>query len=170
MKEFKVIEKDVFNKMSRNEKRVHLAKDVLLRIKSEHLYLSKGEFFSNKYEMTHSKLKSFINTQQCIVCAKGAIFCSYVGIVNEIEYVPNQRVDNWKKDLDPLLKIFTRFELDLFETLYENIMYSWCKSRRTIFNILEYYQENTALSNLERIIDLMENIIENEGELIIDLD
>lgn len=160
----KLIKAADFNKLTNAQKRVAIARDVLARINAKLIKPKDGIFFSNKYDIEDGKttVKTFVNKTQCSVCAKGALFCSWVGNFNNFD-----KEDLWhvneelgEKFPEELLNIFGRVMLDSIEYNFEGCHYDWiCKEAVALGSKYGYCH------NLEAI---MENIIDNNGEFVID--
>jgi wyosine [tRNA(Phe)-imidazoG37] synthetase (radical SAM superfamily) len=117
-----------FFNSSKPEKRVRIAKDVLKRIEFDNLVPTTGHYIMTQTIIDiHNKnpllsLKDIINSDiSCEVCAKGAMFCAYIGRVNDF---PAYNVTNWNNRLGnklnyKILEIFTPKQLALIETAFE---------------------------------------------------
>jgi len=162
-----LINKTEFNKLSAAQKRVAIAKDVLLRIKKKNIKQYQGDFFLNKEDIFEEldekdSIQDAINSSQCEVCAKGALVCSWVGNFNKVkkEDIESFEVNLVFEDAAPkgLVKLFGRDMLDSIEYNFEGEDYAW-----TSHNALRKGYNKKYNNNLRAI---MQNIIENEGKFI----
>jgi len=168
----KLIDKKEFDKLSKLEKRVAICKDVLLRIENKKIKSITGNFWgkSNRYNILDNlledvNLQNKINENTCEVCAKGAIFTSWVGNFNEIKEIPSSNIHFWNNDLDELKSIFGHELLDLIEVCFEQTeQYYKCYETDINFDsYIDYFRQYEDLN--KRLIAIMKNIISNKGEL-----
>jgi hypothetical protein len=159
------INKEEFDKLPKNEKIVVICKDVLARLDAELIIPQSGSFwddFSDIQEVFDSPKECF-NEKPCEVCAKGAIFSSWVGNFNNIDWTEAVGVtENVKTMPRDLVKIFGKTLLDKIEVAFEGRKY-----RRTPSVSLKYaflYDDKSYKESLQAI---MENIIENNGDFVI---
>jgi hypothetical protein len=76
-----------FIKMNKARRRVFLAKDVILQLELQHYRPGMGYMHVTDHGgECEVSAKDVINDNTCHVCAKGALVCSYVRHVNNIEY------------------------------------------------------------------------------------
>jgi hypothetical protein len=163
MKFTPTLDKEEFDKLSRAQQRVAIAKDVIdrdkaglfgtadnLNFESTFLHEKNQENFLNRNP------KEFFNSKKCHVCAKGALVCSWVGNFNSYDA---QQVRNFSLDIErpnrypeQLLEIFGKRMLDQIEIAFEG----WFAFRSS------KYEKNLSL--------IMQNIVENGGEFIPDLE
>jgi hypothetical protein len=156
----------VFKEATKAEKRVQIAKDVIERINFYNLTPHKGNFILNNGFLQNrgdSSLQDILNKNEipCEVCAKGALFCSYVGRVNEIKVGAisfNNHINNIEHR--KLLEIFTKTQLDLIEIAFEGSSYLHEAKKNTFQAEVFYSKYNTSR---DRLISICENIIENNG-------
>lgn len=167
----------LFNNSSDAEKRVIIAKDCILRIKlgqfqpRDTVFIDDDMIHRFQNESHGNSLQKIFNDSQfeCEGCAKGGLFMSYVGRVNdfkadEFEYGNDINDNNHAK----LLEIFSPEQLALIECAFEGIIL-------LDVNLTEA-QVNQAFAMHERFIDeefevdseslllaICENIISNEG-------
>ncbi len=169
---FKSIEEqnEVFNTSSKAEKRVMIAQDCLVRIKLNQLKSNKGRMFTNNLFVNtdgDTSLKSLLNKDKnplkCSVCAKGGLFMSYVGRVNECPvYDVSDDTGLNSKPMRKLLEIFSAKQLSLIETAFEGDTFSWNKtlSDNYVRKALRFFDRYNVKNRLGAIC---ENIIENKG-------
>ena len=170
----------LFSKMSIVEKRIAIAKDVIERIKISQFLPEQGVFCEidgddiSEYEGKTitgepiTEVCDIVNSKQyCSVCAKGGLFMSYVG------YVDNLKIDDLTygtrkaslngNEMRSLSKIFSQKQLSLIETTFENSSYNWnvelSDEEREICRRFHDKYRHTS----ERLIKIMKNIIKNNG-------
>lgn len=161
-----LLNKTDFDALSPNEQRAAICKDVIARLNAQKLIPNHGNFFINRdsvvsyFDLSLSVQES-INTTPCQACAKGALFCSWVGNFNNVERDELERVcevTNSMADIVPeLVDIFGREMLDNIEAAFEGTTYHW------------HYDEYATLLYAEAFADydlkgIMQYIIDNEGE------
>lgn len=153
-----------FNKLSKPEKRVAIAKDVIAALKAKKYIAETGDYLDinikdNKdWNVNQESLCS--NDVTCNVCAIGALFTSKVIISNNFnsDYIPSD--DVMRKELS---SYFSMPQLHLIESAFEG----WEKGSTTFSgnipndNHMEYYFEYN--DDNDRMIAIMENIVENKG-------
>ena len=165
-----LIETD-FNTLTKAQKRVAIAKDVIARIHAENLVENRGELIKNLYDVSTTKsLKDEINNHKCEVCARGAILCSWIGNFNKIteddirECVRCFRSNDFPAEI---LDVFDREMLDNIEAAFENQTYDWhydeCETERYV-NAFSTYDEEKNDYVSASIIEIMEHLIKHEGE------
>lgn len=160
---------DVFNKATKAEKRVMIAKDCIARIKVELLIPNRGSVIKSEAMNVN---KEMLNSVECQVCAKGGLFASYVGRVNNFDR-RTSIVCGWNTPIDELHtklnEIFTYKQLSLIECAFEGRKYldRDNKGNFIIFynktlNKAENYRDRFENSK-ECLIEICENIIRNKG-------
>ena len=122
-------ENEAFEKMTKAEKRVVIAQDCLLRIGFNQIIPTEATFctLNSEFDDSDKSVKAILNSTSksvCRACAKGGLFMSYLGRVNnmnfdEIEPSNNCNNSSHKK----LLEIFTIRQLSLIEFAYEGKQY-----------------------------------------------
>jgi hypothetical protein len=157
---------EAFNKMTKAEKRVTIAKDVIKRVDIGQID-AYSTFISFDGEVEEGKpLKPFFNAIQCSACAKGSLFLSYVGRVNKFKKEGSFSMDPYSKEMKKIKQIFSQLQLDMIEIAFEGGTFSWTDrekiSNKQISKSLEFFKNNTVGSRL-RLKRIMENIIENNG-------
>ena len=149
---------ELFNKSTKAQKRVMIAQDCIDRINIRLLGARRGSIIRlNDNDRIN---KEILNNNHCEVCAKGGLFVSYVGRVNNLDIFnlvsnePDNRVH--KK----LFEIFSLKQLATIEFAFEGFQYLLIKIDKPKelrdFYLL-YENEN------ERLIAICENIIANKG-------
>ena len=124
-------ENELFLSLPNNEKKIIIAKDCLARIKFSQLKPICGMFA----ETNHLKivfddkksLQSVLNEEviSCDVCAKGGLFLSYIGRVNQVTIDGLGPTSNNITDGNhsKLLEIFTPEEISYIEMAFEGHQY-----------------------------------------------
>ncbi len=157
------------------EQRVIIAKDVILRLETKNLLAAKGAFLKegsfdvlNLYTSRIS-LKNYLNKNDrnsCVVCAKGALFCSIIGRNNKmtIGAMVNGNGGNnlYSGGHQRLLEYFSREQLDLIETAFEGKSYLNICNAKTLQGAIYFYNANLE-SHYNRLVAICNNIIENQG-------
>ncbi len=171
--------KEKFNELTDSEKQIAVAKDVLYRINIKQLLPKKSLFcgFNNGVIIDGEQLSTVLKRPnlQCTVCAKGGLFLSYIGIVNDYK-LKDSRIHNGEantsKEMDLLSDVFSKKQLTLIETSFEGRLYPWNESltEKEENKCLAFYgkYKDTAhegkLDNTVVLIAICKNIIKNKGE------
>ena len=165
-----------FMKANKARRRVLIVKDALIRFDLQNLKLIHGNYVnlhdnSSVRPYSTDSFKDFINTDNtiCNVCAKGALFCSIVGRVNNVlaKDALNSAWSNNSGDKphELLLKYFDVKQLDMIETAYEGRSYLHEMDDFTENKCVSYYK---AFNNdNDRFMAICNNIIKNKGEFIL---
>lgn len=160
---------DVFNKATKAEKRVMIAKDCIARINAELLVPNRGSLIKSEAMNVN---KEMLNSVECQVCAKGGLFASYVGRVNNFDE-RTSIVCGWNSPKDglhtKLSEIFTYKQLSLIECAFEGRKYLERDNKgndimfgnKTLDKAESY--RNSFESSDECLIEICENIIRNKG-------
>lgn len=158
---------------SKEEAKVLIAKDVLKQIAAKRIIASTGRYISidnldedNNYEQLHEVLES---TTVCEVCALGSLIYSRAMVANKISSDVMDGDDLDWDSLSILEQHFTAKELTELEYLFE--LGDWGKYAKEIS--VERKQEISGvreklrlLSEEDRLIKLMSNIIDNNGNFV----
>lgn len=168
------IEEDnkAFDSADAAQKRVKIAQDVIDRLKVKQV-IATSEFLNNEegcdfWLESDESYKDTVNTKVCRACAKGALFLSYVGRVNNLNGTGNGSSINYDSpEMEKLKEIFTQEQLDLMELAFERNEFSWMvtdfdeevKERAYAFNRRRNNKDNMLKA-------ICENIIENNGTFI----
>lgn len=173
MKENLILKPD-FDKLSRKEKRIAICKDVIERININLIKPFGGAFWYNAGSLrtTSASPKDVMNEKTCTVCAKGALFCSWVGNFNEVEWTAAakkslEEVDKLKWVAPELVNIFGREMLDNIEAAFEGTTYPWHNNRTLAESYTEKfhgYDEDADDYNQHVLKSIMQTIIDNDGE------
>jgi hypothetical protein len=173
---------ELFNSMTEAEKRVVIAHDCIIRIHAEQIKAHQNQFFGNLEDFKDNEntvsIKETINNCEnvptCEVCAKGGLFLSIVGRVNNFTFD-----EVWgDNDLDSdehteLLNYFSARQLAYIEMAFENAQHLDYDedgdpidfTQEQITNSQEFFYK-FEYSN-DRLIAICENIINNNGEFVL---
>lgn len=170
-----------FHALTKAEKRIAIAKDVLKWISKDKINPVKGTYVKLPGEFTstiseESPLDKVFETEQCKACALGACFIAMVDLGNNIklgdifkrdEYddsFEQERINDWDMK-NHLNKIFNKTQMDLIESAFETDDMStnggWkipSPSIQKAINLGYGYDENS-----DRLKVIMKNIIKNKG-------
>lgn len=173
MKITNLIDKLAFDKMSKAQKRVALALDVIARIKQKNIKAGVGDLFSNSYDIESAveygksaSIKEVINSTPCEVCAKGALLASFIGNFNRYKEVSSFSPNLDREYPTPIKKIFGRVLLDAIEVCFERDCFHWTsvKLGRYEYSLRNaFFEENDN----KRLAQVMKNIAVNEGNLVV---
>lgn len=177
---------EAFAKMTKMEKRIAIAKDVISQVRAKKLKASPGTYcylnLNRKQKLDKKgrvELQTLMNDgaiASCDVCAIGGIFASKVSIGNNFKVKVSKNWINEKLEIedesiedDDMVKslkgIYTERELRLIEYAFEgkDIYDIFDKKPDNFHDALKnFYKEYKKSEN--RLIAIMENIIRNEGE------
>jgi hypothetical protein len=156
-----------FDAASINKQRMMIINDAIIRIKSKNLKADTGNILDISRVSRDSSLKDIINTADngCRVCAKGALFCSLIGRVNQIT------IDDFDTKVNPnsiesiemieLQKYFSLEQIDLIETAFEGCSYLEVikpieMKKAELFHVT--YSDKEL-----RMLAILDNMVENKG-------
>jgi len=162
---------EAFNAATKAEKRVKIAQDTIQRIKFRQLLPEHVGFawIKNFPEKKGKSIKAILGKSEepvCEVCAKGGLFMSYIGRVNETTFEDTvMHNDADAIGTKRLLEIFSLKQLASIEFAYEGfqgtgqgvVSFSWREESRAL-NFEKRYKDSK-----ERLIAICENIIRNKG-------
>lgn len=178
-KEFKNWLKEVeksnkaFELMTKSEKRVQIAKDVISRLEFKNLSADTGSLIKTTTksivkESGKESLKDFVNTgTTCEVCAKGGLFMSYIGRVNKFKSsdITKSRHshEHNSAEMIKLQEIFSDIQLVLIETVFEGRLvltdrFISERNRQRAEKMYRKYENSNS-----RLVAICENIIRNKG-------
>lgn len=170
-----------FDAASPEQKRVMIAKDVIERVKTKRLRPVTGNFLRrDQLQAESGSFKDFLNkdiltngdeSETCVVCAKGALFCSIIGRVNKMSVDEVRGMDFSTHSFNDrghnkLLEYFSPDQVDLIETAFEGGSFlkiaDWTDREKSIafFNKVGV---NKYSKSKERLIAICKNIIKNKG-------
>lgn len=176
---------EAFEKMSKSEKRIAIAKDVIASIKSGKYNAQKEVYCSidvnpeyNFEKKGKSELQTLMHSgaiSSCTVCAIGGIFASKVFLGNKFKVSVNEKF--WSDELEientyiedtemmgSFRGIYTIVELREIEYAFEgwDIRDSFKnRSEEFHYNMINFYDKYPDVEL--RLIAIMKNIIKNEG-------
>jgi len=164
-----------FNKLTRNQKRVKIAEDVIFRIFAENLIESNGSILGGNIKeiVEEVPLKEAINNTSCEVCARGAIMCSWIGNFNKVTWndidpLYRRMIDYSSKGFPPqLLEVFDQEMLDNIEAAFEHSTFEWHydhNETQKYVDAFERYDDEEDEYIGTPIVLLMEWIIKNNGD------
>lgn len=175
-----------FNSLTPEQKRIEIAKDVIVNLKSQIIIPQTGTYlgYNNRpknIELTES-LQKHLPLIQCEVCAVGSL------LISNVKYNNNFNIgdySNISKIADTLLEFFDKKQLILIECAYEGFgwnemgdeaieldnglfadegedisMYDITTSEIDAANEFYHNYDDTNI----RLISIMQNIIDNNGE------
>lgn len=158
---------ETFKNLSNAEKRVEIAKDTLLRIEVGNL-IAEGSLFIRASNFKEGSLKEQINSSSfnCEVCAKGGLFLSYIGRVNnftEEGLSGHSRLRS--NEMQKLLEIFDPLQLDGIEAAFEEFCFTWTTNEDPEFieDCFDYF-EGSDYNQDEKLISICKNIIKHNGD------
>lgn len=156
--------------MTRAQKRVAVAKDVLLQLSESRVKASSGVWFSVYDGLTVGKqLQEELTKVDCIVCALGGLFVGCVNLFNDFT-VSRHLKKFGSLDRDDLLvkvgKLFSKKQIDLIEVAFERHAYGWNHnlSKKETERALSFNYNNVNADDRMRAI--MNNIIKNNGQFV----
>ena len=174
--------KKEFSKLTKAEKRVAVAKDVLARIKTKNITPVSGTFFCSKTQPEGS-IKNELKNNKCGACAKGSLFLSFIGFTNKFnfndfdiktssfgDYIDDKfkyfvtRGEELNSDeMKRLSVLFSRKQLSVIETAYEGSVYYWNEeiTNKEENACMAFYDKHN--STTERLTAICNNIIKNKG-------
>jgi hypothetical protein len=153
---------------------------LLDRIKLGQIEPYRGRFFLFREDpCDKNSIKEKLNHPEtiCEACAKGGLFLSYIGIVNNYDtkagYI-NGRQENNSPEMQTLGQIFSKKQLSLIETAFEgdtyfqNVKLSDKEINRCyLFRGGSCDETDDSLENdLKILTKICNNIIKNNGEFI----
>ena len=179
--EAKLIAKNkAFNKLSKPQKRVEIAKDVIAQIKAEKFKPKNGVYYKGenfkKFKKIDSVQKILLlpEAPKCSVCGIGAVMLSTVKKCNDLSttkllgYWDNFQADALSKTVAS--KFFSEKQLDLIEACFERTteygkegnLLDWFGNRTpATVNAIDF--GNKYRYPTQRLLAIMENIIANNG-------
>lgn len=170
-KQITTITKKEFAKLSEKEQRIKVAEDVLYRIGINQLKGNAGKFCEYKIlpdelveiKQMSERLKS--PDLKCDVCAKGGLFLSYIGIVNNYES-PNNVIFAghrlYSNEMSELKKVFDERQLTMIETAFEGEEFSWnINLTSDEYNACYSFYLAYKNDNNERLIAICKNIVKH---------
>ena len=173
-----------FKKASKAQKRVMIAQDVIAQIKAKRYVPESGTFvianWSEKidYKDHSDNIQEAFQKKQietCQVCALGGLFMSCTNLNNNTNFEQleqaedlGEMIDNEGRISNGMDKFFSVNQLKLIETYFENAQ-GYFRDYEVSINIPESHRNafhNQYLDDDERMIAIMENIVNNKGTFI----
>lgn len=166
-----IIKKVPFSKLSKANKRIELAKDVITQVKAKKYIATQMTYFDGYEIAEEARILGSKDTDQlnkvlpkitCECCAKGALLMAGITKINHCSLFDiEQNSGNDDYILDKLKDIFISSQLHLIETAFEG----------RIINDSDSYNDDEKAKNLylkykhsdTRLIGIMNNIIKNSG-------
>lgn len=173
-----------FDKLSKTQQRIILAKDVILQVKAKVANAVEGQYFDvddyGDHDFAYEKNNEFreiVSDVKCEVCAKGALFLSHIVRTNKFSILQSLQQQGHDSIINRLAEIFTKNQLDLIETAFEkeviedkNRTLSYPDSRDKFADVILTDIAKAAVkfgkkyrSENNRLIAIMQNIIDNNG-------
>jgi len=153
-----------FDALAPNEQRVAICKDVIARLNAQKLIPNHGNFFINRDSVVSDSaltVQESINATPCQACAKGALFCSWVGNFNNVERDGLERVSEVTSSLNKivpeLVDIFGHEMLDNIEAAFESQACCWHYDEYATYEYAEVFQDYDLKG-------IMQYIVVNGGE------
>lgn len=167
-------ENEEFLNLPKNKKKVRLAQDVLARLKFNNIKPLQGEFYNTKYPLKSAKeILNNPSSITCECCAKGSLFLSYIGRINNYNFKYNQchsLLNETEIEHKKLLEIFTMEELDAVEIAFEGETYLYVIPEKEMSKVLAWrkkLKQGDTLKGTTKILKaICNNIIKNNGEFI----
>lgn len=184
MKYTNLINKEEFDKLTREQKIMAICQNVIDRLIQNNLLANSGSFVKYNGESKIAINKDVINQADankhdgeiCAVCAKGAILCTWVGNFNQFDDIPEVRDGfddyigfDWSGETPELLGIFGLEMLDMIEIAFElddNLDWVQTVSGDDAEVLIEYFDtgEYHGIAEKHRLIAIMQHIIDNNGK------
>lgn len=167
-------ENEEFLNLPKNKKKVRLAQDVLARLKFNNIKPSQGHFYVSRYSSKSAKqILNNPSSVTCQCCAKGSLFLSYIGRMNNYTFKRNQSpslIDENGEEHKKLLEIFTIEELDAIEIAFEGQSYLYVIPQEEVDKVLAWrkkLKQGDTDKGITKIFKaICNNIIKNDGEFI----
>ena len=169
---------DVFNSLSKQQKKVEVCKDVLMRLRFDNITPKSGRFYTtNDVEIGYKPAKTLLNSctlkaPVCNCCAKGALFLSYIGRVNNYDFKYSLiNIDDYNcPEADIMSEVFSEEELDAIEIAFEGASYTHIISNKEKEKVLAWRkklkQGNTEKGSKKILKSICNNIIKNNGKFV----
>lgn len=156
--------KDQFNKLTKAEKRVWIAKDVIARLDSRQISPRGGAFWSNdflfKNKSDNIQFAVTRTRQPCEVCAKGGLFVTWAANFNSFKFSDGFNDINLPPEI---LNLFGKNQLTLIEIAFEARWYDW-------WDLMEDEEKQGDVNPKYKndLRGIMQNIIDNAGIFVFD--
>lgn len=167
-----------FQKLSPENKRVSIAKDVIKQLVANKITAQTGSYFELRSDenIVNEDLSFAISkAKSCNVCALGALFSACVLKSNHFKlnsadiFADNKMVDIWRTPVTEYLKpYFSKHQLAMIEIAFEKyaggINIKIVKNVKTIKKCTDF--GNQFLDDEDRMTAIMQNIIDNNGKFV----
>lgn len=167
------------NAEQKKKLRIDIAKDVLARLckkksivptNNTYVWVDSGvqdEFYQDENKEDTEQARQHIDklTEKCKVCALGALFVGYVAIKNKVMVYEFFDSDSICSVENKLKNAFSKSQMELIEAAFEGRYVNDLHSEKPIDNIFAFYK--TYRSPRQRMTVIMQNIIDNDGTLVL---
>lgn len=154
-----------FNKLTKPEKRVVIAQDVINYINIKKFKPRAGNYVTSiGYSLTGDIQSQFDEIENCHVCALGGCLLSTVKYTNKVKFEDLFYFTSDSDIADTLSSIFSQNQLYLIEKAFEGsgIFVGYDGNQKESDRAKQFYYSHLADTN-KRLIAIMENIIKNQG-------
>lgn len=170
---------EAFTNMTKAEKRVEVAKDLIVRLNIDQIKTTANAMMRFKINglLSSEQTKNILNKVPdtvCEVCAKGGLFMAYIGRVNK-ETVSSAREATSHSNLPSsrgnkkLAEIFSMRQISAIEFAYEGVQFLKTDGKGRVITFSKEEVESfkafrkSHRSRKERLIAIAQNIIDNKG-------
>lgn len=177
-----------FKKLTKAEKRVAIAQDVIAQIRAKKYVPETGAYvtFRNNCELEEDdSIQKNFDKVSCNVCAIGSMFMSNVKFTNKFSMYEVNNMDGTEQ-ADILKKYFNLKDLALIEFVFEDWNvddYNYINDWDHTYNVGIAYGEKVSIKEIKRIetaqrlfkgkdqtdrlLKVMKHIIKNNGKLVL---
>lgn len=173
----------LFSKMSPPERRVAIAKDVLLQLKSKRYKATSGIYidfknplieYDNVADLSDAPLCALSEGVKCDVCARGAMFMSACGLFDKLTASDMNMDADYSSTLDGFdsefqkyeSRFFSRAQLALIEAAFEGNDVQDKLSAKEEEAARKWYKAHKGGAAV-RLKAIMNNIIRNKGTFVL---
>lgn len=144
-----------FNKLSKLQQRVAIAKDVVAQVGAEKYIAAKGTYYSpSEFPTYRINQETALAVKACHVCGLGAMLVSAVRLGNEF--------DSTQSFMEALLpRFFSRSQRDLIECAFEGWNAEQTTQRVPFAKTQKFFKKNP--NSNKRLAAIFRNIIKNKG-------
>jgi len=157
-----------FHKMSKKQKRIAIAKDVLLQIKKKTYVGYQGSYIQGlDSDLDSTELQECLLTDapECRVCGLGSAFLSLARLGNKVEIpIDDTGSRDYHYTLDP---IFGKKQRELIEATFEgwgldsSYMDDPINDNPINYRHMKFY--NKYIDDTERLAAIFRNVVKNDG-------
>jgi len=171
---------DKFKSLSKTEKRVLIARDVIAQVKAEKYFPRRGSYIKyltlggDEYDVTTNSMASLqkhFDEITCNCCALGACLLSATKYKNRLEFQDVYNLASSQSPWDLLKGIFSSKQLNMIEYAFEAERSGTRVGENRFKNYLEEEIQVACIDfgrsyddPEDRMIAIMKNIIKNKGE------